>query len=61
MVQQLISFKEAREYLGLKAPATLRSYIHQGLPVVVIGKSKKIDVDDLKKFIKDHKEAKAVN
>lgn len=59
MSQQLISFKEAQNYLGFKSPASLREYIQQGLPVVTVGNSKRIDIDDLKKFIQDHKTVKA--
>lgn len=61
MTQQLISFKEAQNFLGFKSPASLREYIQQGLPVVTIGNSKRIDIDDLKKFIQDHKTVKEVN
>ena len=56
---QLISFKKARNILGFKSPASLRKCIQQGLPVVTFGNSKKIDIDDLKKFIQDHKNVKA--
>lgn len=55
MTQQLLSFKEAQQYLGFKSPASLREYINQGLTVVEVGKSKRIDVNDLKKFIENHK------
>lgn len=55
MTQQLISFKEAQNYLGFKSAASLREYINQGLPVVKVGSSKRIDIDDLKKFIQEHK------
>ncbi len=61
MSQQLISFKEAQNFLGFKSPASLREYIQQGLPVVTVGSSKRIDIDDLKKFIQDHKTVKDVN
>ena len=60
MTQHLLSFKEAQEYLGFKAPASLREYINKGLPVVTVGKSKRIDIDDLKSFIQAHKIAKDV-
>ncbi len=56
MTRQLISFKEAQTYLGFKSPASLREYIQKGLPIIKVGKSKRIDKDDLKKFIQDHKE-----
>lgn len=59
MTKQLISFREAQHYLGFKSPASLREYIHQGLQVVSVGNSKRIDIDDLKKFIQDHKTVKA--
>lgn len=59
MTQQLISFKEAQNYLGFKSAASLREYINQGLPIVMVGNSKRIDIDDLKKFIQDHKTVKA--
>lgn len=58
MTQQLISFKEAQTILGFKSPASLREYIQQGLPVVVVGKSKRIDINDLNKFIQNHKTVK---
>lgn len=61
MTQQLISFKEAQNFLGFKSPTSLREYIQQGLPVVTVGNSKRIDIDDLKKFIQDHKTVKKVN
>lgn len=61
MTQQLLSFKEAQKFLGFKSPASLREYIQQGLPVVTVGNSKRIDIDDLKKFIQEHKTVKEVN
>ena len=61
MTQQLISFKEAQNFLGFKSSASLREYIQQGLPFVTVGKSKRIDIDDLKKFIQDHKTVKQSN
>lgn len=61
MTQQLLSFKEAQRFLGFKSPASLREYIQQGLPVVTVCNSKRIDIDDLKKFIQEHKTVKKVN
>lgn len=61
MTQHLLSFKEAQNYLGFKSPASLREYINQGLPVVTVGNSKRIDIDDLKKFIQDHKTSRIAN
>ncbi|ARD06915.1 DNA-binding protein [Lactobacillus amylolyticus] len=61
MTKQLLSFKEAQQYLGFKSPASLREYIEQGLTVVQVGKSKRIDLDDLKQFVNEHKVSKKVN
>lgn len=58
MTKQLLTFKEANEYLGFKSPASLRECINQGLPFVQVANSKKIDIDDLKAFIKEHKISK---
>ncbi len=60
MPKQLLSFKEAQEYLGFRSPISLREYVKHGLPIVVVGNSKRIDIDDLKSFIKDHKTVKGV-
>ena len=43
-------------YLGIKSPATLRSYIRQGLPVIKIGNSKKISKDSIDEFMKEHQQ-----
>ena len=58
MTKQLLTFKEANEYLGFKSPASLRECINQGLPFVKVANSKKIDIDDLKTFINEHKISK---
>ena len=47
---------EAQNYLGFKAPKSLREYVNEGLPVVVVGKSKRIGKADLAEFIESHKE-----
>ena len=39
---EYLTFKDAMKYLGIKAPLTLRNYIDAGLPVIEVGKSKKI-------------------
>lgn len=61
MTKQLLSFKEAQQYLGFKSPASLREYIEHGLTVVQVGNSKRIDLADLKQFVNDHKVSKEVN
>ena len=46
-------------YLGIKSPITLHSYIKHGLLVIKIGNSKKISKDSIDKFMKEHQ--KVVN
>lgn len=56
MTQKLLSYKDAMEYVGFKSMESFRKvYLENGLPVVTIGNSKKIDLDDLVKFIDEHK------
>ena len=43
------------KYLGMKSPITLRSYIAKGLPVIEVGKSKKISKSDIDEFMSKHK------
>lgn len=54
MSTEYFSFKEAMKYLGIKSPVTLRSYISKGLPVIEIGKSKKISKSAIDEFMKEH-------
>lgn len=42
MNKKFLNYKDAMNYLGIKSPVTLRSYIKQGLPVIKIGNSKKL-------------------
>ena len=43
------------KYLGMKSPITLRAYIAEGLPVIEVGKSKKISKTDIDVFMKEHR------
>lgn len=56
MNKKFLSYKDAMNYLGIKSPATLRSYIRQGLPVIKIGNSKKISKDSIDEFMKEHQQ-----
>lgn len=51
-----LTFKEACEVLGFKSYNPLREYIKQGLPVVIVGKSKRIDQQDLQEFMNKNKQ-----
>ena len=55
MATEYLTFKEAMKYLGMKSPITLRSYIEAGLPVIEVGKSKKISKSDIDEFMSKHK------
>lgn len=53
---ELISIRQAMKLLGVKSYKTFQNnYLNYGLPMVVINKSRKVDINDLKKFIEDHK------
>lgn len=56
MNKKFLNYKDAMNYLGIKSPATLRSYIRQGLPVIKIGNSKKISKDSIDEFMKEHQQ-----
>ena len=56
MNKKFLSYKDAMNYLGIKSPATLRSYIRPGLPVIKIGNSKKISKDSIDEFMKEHQQ-----
>ncbi|WP_089144679.1 helix-turn-helix domain-containing protein [Ligilactobacillus agilis] len=48
---EYLSFKDACKVLGLNSYNSLRAYIKQGLPVIVVGKSKRISKKDLDEFM----------
>ena len=52
---EYLTFKDAMKYLGIKAPLTLRNNIDAGLPVIEVGKSKKISKSDIDEFMNKHK------
>lgn len=54
MAIEYLTFKQAMEYLGIKSPKTLRDYIFQGLPVIEVGKSRKISKTAIDDFMKKH-------
>lgn len=54
MATEYLTFKDAMKYLGIKSPKTLRDYIKQGLPVIEVGKSKKISKTAIDDFMTKH-------
>ena len=53
-MSEYLTYKEACEILHLKSYKGLYYLIKNGLPVIVIGNSKRISANDLKKFMEDH-------
>lgn len=54
MSKEYLTFKEAMKYLDIKSHNTLRYYIKQGLPVTIIGNSKRISKSAIDDFMQDH-------
>ncbi|MDK7953355.1 helix-turn-helix domain-containing protein [Lactobacillus paragasseri] len=54
MVSEYLNFKDARTYLSIKSPNALKKYIDAGLPVSIVGKSKKIRKSAIDEFMKEH-------
>ena len=51
---EYFGFKEAMQYLGIKSHKTLNYYIKQGLPVTIIGNSKRISKTAIDDFMQAH-------
>lgn len=54
MSKEYLTFKEAMKYLDIKSHNTLRYYIKQGLPVTIIGNSKRISKTAIDDFMQAH-------
>lgn len=55
MTSEFLSYNQAMKYLGVKSSTTLSYYIAAGLPIIQIGKSKRIARADIDQFMNDHK------
>ena len=51
---EYFSYKEAMKYLGVKSHKTLNYYIKQGLPVTIIGNSKRISKTAIDEIMQVH-------
>lgn len=58
MTAEYLSYNEAMKYLGFKTQESLRNYIAQGLPVIVVGNSKKIRKSAIDQFMHEHETVK---
>ena len=54
MSKEYLTFKEAMKYLDIKSHNTLRYYIKQGLPVTIIGNSRRISKTAIDDFMQSH-------
>ena len=54
---EYMTLKTAMKYLGIFNYSTLREYIAQGLPVIKVGRSKRISKTAIDKFMAEHQTA----
>lgn len=54
---EYMTLKTAMKYLGICNYSTLREYIAQGLPVIKVGRSKRISKTAIDKFMAEHQTA----
>lgn len=53
---EYFTYKEAMKYLGINSYQGLRNLINSGLPVIQVGKTKKISKHAIDKFMADHQQ-----
>lgn len=51
---EYMSYTQAMKYLGFKSRTALETYITAGLPVIQVGKSKRISKTAIDKFMAEH-------
>lgn len=51
---EYFSYKQAMKYMDIKSHTTLNSYIANGLPVIQVGRSKRISKTAIDEFMKSH-------
>lgn len=51
---EYMSYTQAMKYLGFKSRSALETYIAQGLPVIKVGRSKRISKTAIDKFMAEH-------
>ena len=52
---KMLTYKQAMDYLGIKSYHTFYKLITKELPVIKIDSVKRIDLEDLESFIREHK------
>lgn len=51
---EYFSLEQAKNYMGFKSYDALKRYIELGLPVITVGRSKRISKTAIDKFMADH-------
>lgn len=51
---EYMTLKTAMKYLGINNYGTLREYIKRGLPIIQVGRSKRISKTAIDKFMAEH-------
>lgn len=59
MSNNLLTYKETCEKLGLKSYQGLYALINAGLPVINVAGLKRVSIEDLENFLEAHKIVKA--
>lgn len=49
------NYKQAMEYMNIKSKTTFGKYLKQGLPTILVGKSKRISKSDIDEFMAAHR------
>lgn len=49
------NYKQAMAYMNIKSKATFSKYLRQGLPTILVGKSKRIAKSDIDEFMAAHR------
>ena len=57
---EYFSYKEAMKYLGFDSYKSLTKLIDSGLPIITVGKTKKISKTAIDKFMYEHQTVKNV-
>ncbi|CUR38440.1 helix-turn-helix domain-containing protein [Limosilactobacillus reuteri] len=58
---EFMSLEQATKYLGFKSQKSLKNYIREGLPVIMIGRSKRISKKAIDEFMNAHTVVAAQN
>lgn len=56
---EYMSYTQAMKYLGFKSRSALETYIAAGLPVIKVGRSKRISKTAIDKFMAEHQTSTA--